>query len=398
MFVSVPEGNECEPNPCGPFSGCRLIGNQPACFCLPNYEGNPPRQQCRLPNNPCNPSPCGPNTQCTILPNGFSKCTCLPGYIESPNTIRGCVEARDPCEPNICGVGARCDPNRTPACYCPENTLGNPYKSCVIQGYLPPNGFCKPGPCGPNADCYVGNNIEMCFCKTGFTGNPYSGCQLHRSPCVPSPCGPQAICNSNYDGQAVCSCAEGSTGNPYGVDGCHSRACEVNDECASNKACIGYTCRDPCPGACGLNAQCHVESHHPVCICEIGFIGNPLLCCIPPEDSRNVGPCNKVQCGINAICQDVGDKALCSCPPDFYGDPTVECKPECLMNSDCPSNAACIEQKCTDPCTFTNICGINAECVCSEHTVSCLCRDGYFGDPLIQCMPRRKCRILKIIT
>lgn len=229
----------------------------------------------------------------------------------------------------------------------------------------------------------------MCFCKTGFIGDPYLSCQLQRSPCTPNPCGPQAICNTNYDGQPICSCAEGSTGDPYGLDGCHTRECEVDDECKSNRACIGYTCRDPCPGACGLNAKCRVQSHHPVCTCEEGFLGNPLLCCLPPEDQKS-GPCNKVQCGINAICQDVGDKPLCSCPPGFFGDPRVECKPECVMNSDCTSNEACINQRCVDPCSFNNICGINAECLCSDHTVSCLCRDGYIGDPLVQCIYRRK--------
>ncbi|XP_028157244.1 uncharacterized protein LOC114350564 isoform X7 [Ostrinia furnacalis] len=383
----IPEGNECEPNPCGPYSGCRLIDNRPACFCLPNYEGNPPAEPCRLPSNPCNPSPCGPNTQCTVLSNGFAKCTCLDGYIESPNTVRGCIEARNPCEPNTCGIGARCDPNRTPACYCPDSTVGNPYKSCN-KGYLPPAILCQPGPCGPNADCYVSSNTEMCFCKTNFIGNPYTGCQPRSSPCTPNPCGPQAICDTNYNGQAVCTCVEGSSGDPYGVNGCHSRECEVDTDCSKNKACIGYTCRDPCPGVCGLNAKCHVELHRPVCTCEDGLIGNPFICCLPPEDQKSIRPCNKVECGINAMCQDVGDEALCHCPPDFFGDPTVECKPQCLMNSDCPSNEACVNNKCQDPCTLNNICGINAVCLCSDHTVSCLCPDGYIGDPMTQCIYR----------
>lgn len=85
----VPEGDECTPNPCGSNSGCRLVGNKAVCFCLPEFEGTPPQVPCTLPSNPCNPSPCGPNTQCSILINGFAKCTCLPGYLESPNTIRG---------------------------------------------------------------------------------------------------------------------------------------------------------------------------------------------------------------------------------------------------------------------------------------------------------------------
>lgn len=390
LHFSVPEGNECEPNPCGPNSGCRLINSKPACFCLPNYDGQPPRQPCRLPNNPCNPSPCGPNTQCSILPNGFAKCTCLHGYVESQNTIRGCVEARNPCDPNTCGIGARCDPNRSPPCYCPENTIGNPYRSCNHQSYLPPDVLCQPGPCGINADCYVSSNSEMCFCKTGYKGDPYIGCKPHVSPCIPNPCGPQAICSANYDNQPICSCPEGSTGNPYDLNGCHSRECEVDDECLLNKACIGYACRDPCPGACGLHAQCHVEAHRPVCTCENGLIGNPLICCLPPEDQKSIRPCSKNPCGLNAICQDVDDKAVCSCPPNFIGNPKIECKLECLVNPDCSSHEACINNKCIDPCSLDNICGMHAVCLCSEHTVTCICPEGYIGDPLYQCIYRRK--------
>lgn len=233
----------------------------------------------------------------------------------------------------------------------------------------------------------------MCFCRTGYSGNAYTGCQPIRSPCVPSPCGPQAICAANYEGQATCSCPAGSSGDPYGPDGCQSRECEVDDECVLSKACIGYACRDPCPGACGFNSQCYVESHRPVCSCENGFIGNPLISCLPPEDQKSntpITPCARAQCGINAICQDVGDQAICTCPLGFIGNPTEECKPECFMNSDCPNNEACDNQKCTDPCTSNNICGINAVCICSDHAVSCLCPDGYIGNPFTQCIYRRK--------
>lgn len=130
IYLTVPEGNECEPNPCGPNSGCRIHNGSPRCFCLPEYEGHPPEVSCKLPSNPCSPSPCGPNTQCSLLANGFAKCTCLPGFIESPNTVRGCVEKRNPCDPNPCGLGAICDSNRFPVCYCPESTVGNPFRSC----------------------------------------------------------------------------------------------------------------------------------------------------------------------------------------------------------------------------------------------------------------------------
>lgn len=134
-FCSVPEGDKCQGNPCGDNSGCRVINGHVKCFCLPGYEGNPPQGPCSLPNNPCDPSPCGPHTQCSVLKNDVAKCTCLPGFIESPNTIRGCVPKTDLCQPNPCGYGALCDSNKDPPCYCPGFTVGNPYSSCSGTPY-----------------------------------------------------------------------------------------------------------------------------------------------------------------------------------------------------------------------------------------------------------------------
>ncbi len=221
---AVPEGDECRPNPCGPNSGCRVVQGSAVCFCLPEFEGEPPITPCRLPQHPCNPSPCGPNTQCTLTDDGFAKCNCLPGYVESPNTIRGCVERRNPCEPNPCGYGAICDPNRTPCCFCPENTVGNPYKYCGGKDQVwiwksnsdipevklkfwsrfaePVKTLCQPGPCGANADCYITGNTEQCFCKIGYQGDPYTACQLiPPNACHPNPCGPLATCLIAPDGK-----------------------------------------------------------------------------------------------------------------------------------------------------------------------------------------------------
>lgn len=147
MFVLiVPEGDECRPNVCGENSGCRVVNDTPVCFCLPEYEGNPPAVPCQPPKDACSVSSCGPNTQCTRLPNGIAKCTCLPGFIESPNTIRGCVEPKSACEPFPCGFGASCDVTRSPVCYCPEGTVGNPFRQCTPPEI--PKELCRPGPCG----------------------------------------------------------------------------------------------------------------------------------------------------------------------------------------------------------------------------------------------------------
>lgn len=395
----IPEGNECQPNPCGPNSGCRIVQDTPSCFCLPEYEGQPPHTPCALPQNPCEPSPCGPNTQCSLLSNGYAKCTCLTGYIESPNTIRGCVEPKNPCDPNPCGLGAVCDSTRNPVCYCPEQTVGNPYRSCAQPVIVPE--FCKPGPCGPNADCYVANNREECFCRSGYVGDPYSNCrEIPRSVCEPNPCGFGAQCIVSPDGNSACRCPDGMSGDPTGVSGCHSHECIVDDDCPYNRACLGYKCRDPCPGSCGVGAYCRVEKHHPVCFCNDGLTGNPLTRCSvlsDPIPSKN--PCQPSPCGMNTNCQVLNRRAVCSCAYGFLGDPQSGCRPECTINSDCSFNMACINRKCVNPCDET-ICGVNAKCEVENHTPSCSCLDKYMGDPFYQCTmpppvtePREPCHV-----
>jgi len=385
FIIKVPEGDECIPNPCGPNSGCRSVNGLPSCFCLPEFEGNPPTLQCTAPENPCSPSPCGPNTQCSILSNGFAKCTCLTGYIESPNTIRGCVEPRDPCDPNPCGLNAICDASRNPTCYCPEQTVGNPFRECAEPVVTPE--LCRPGPCGRNADCYVASRREECYCKSGYIGDPYSGCrEIPKSACEPNPCGPGAQCIVSASGSTMCTCPDGMGGDPTSILGCHGFECRIDEECANNQACIGHRCRDPCPGSCGTGAHCKVEKHHPVCFCNTGLIGNPLTRCYTQDESvSQVNPCMPNPCGPNTQCVVKRNKGVCSCLPDYLGNPKSGCRPECTVNSDCPSDRACINKKCQNPCAG-NICGVNAECKVIDHTASCECPSGFNGDAFFQCI------------
>lgn len=94
-------------------------------------------------------------------------------------------------------------------------------------------------------------------------------------PCAASPCGPGAICTSEDD-RYRCTCQPGYFGNPY--QSC-SPECTVNSDCPSNRACVSLKCVDPCPGSCGINANCQVLSHAPNCYCEPGYTGNPYRRC-----------------------------------------------------------------------------------------------------------------------
>lgn len=94
-------------------------------------------------------------------------------------------------------------------------------------------------------------------------------------------------------------------------------------------------------------------------------------------------PCNPSPCGHNAICKEQNGAGSCSCIPDYTGDPYEGCRPECIMNSECPSDKACIKSKCQDPCPGT--CGFNALCRVINHVPSCTCLEQYTGDPLKYC-------------
>ncbi|XP_029680457.1 neurogenic locus notch homolog protein 3-like, partial [Formica exsecta] len=439
----IPEGDQCDGDPCGANSGCRIVNGQVKCFCLPGYEGNPPRTPCALPSISCDPSPCGPNTRCSVLENGFAKCTCLPGYIESPNTIRGCVPQVDQCEINPCGLGARCNNTRVPPCYCPDLMIGNPYKSCgarpaepydpcllspcgknaictAVDGIakctcIPPfvgnpyidgceaecivnrdceshlacfNQHCRdpcPGVCGANAHCEVINHLPMCSCLPGYTGDPFRACKVEKplvpdqNPCMPSPCGPHSICRVMND-RAVCSCSPGYQGTPP-----HCRPeCLVSTECPAHLACINQKCNDPCPGLCGLNADCQVINHNPICSCPRQYIGDPFTHCAKEEPlpPTIVNPCLPSPCGSNADCRVQENHPICTCISGMFGAPP-NCRPECMIDQDCISSLACIQKKCLDPCVGS--CGFNTNCTVQNHRPICQCYEGYEGDPFSGC-------------
>ena len=68
--------------------------------------------------------------------------------------------------------------------------------------------------------------------------------------------------------------------------------------------------------------------------------------------------------------------------PEMIGSPP-NCRPECVVNSDCSQELACISRKCQDPCP--GLCGINAYCRVRNHVPICVCNQGYQGDPFSRC-------------
>lgn len=115
---------------------------------------------------------------------------------------------------------------------------------------------------------------------------------------------------------------------------------------------------------------------------------------LAPKPMDSINPCYPNPCGANAVCREQNNAGSCTCIQDYIGNPYEGCRPECVLNSDCPSNKACIRNKCSDPCPGT--CGQNAECQVINHLPSCTCIPRFTGDPFRYCSPIVERKIFQI--
>lgn len=419
----------CNPTPCGANAICSGAGH---CECIPEYFGDPYilcHPECLLnsecPSNkacinqkcqdPC-PGTCGNNALCNVY-NHVAMCYCPEGmtgnaFVNCEFMASDVVPVINPCYPSPCGPNSEChDINGQAICKCLPNYQGAPpscHPECVSHAECALNKACInqkcidpcPGACGLNAVCSAINHQAICNCMPGYTGNPLVACQripvqadiVPQNVCQPSPCGPYSQCRV-VEGNPSCSCLRDYIGSPPNC----KPECITNSDCAPNKACQNNKCHDPCPGVCGQNAICHVVNHAPNCACLQGYTGNPFLECKVYQDFPIIeitSPCVPSPCGANARCQERNGAGACMCLPNFFGDPYVGCRPECVVNSDCASNLACIQEKCKDPCPGT--CGQYAECYVNNHLPVCNCYNGYTGDPYVYCsiIPNKDSKLL----
>lgn len=105
----------------------------------------------------------------------------------------------------------------------------------------------------------------------------------------------------------------------------------------------------------------------------------------PPKQDEYRNPCNPSPCGPYSQCRDFNGSPSCSCLSSYVGAPP-NCRPECSINSECPSSQACINEKCRDPCPGS--CGQNAICHVINHTPVCTCSEHDTGDPFTNCYPK----------
>lgn len=174
-----------------------------------------------------------------------------------------------------------------------------------------------------------------------------------------------------------CTCQIGYLGSP---PNCRPE-CIINSDCQSTLACIREKCVSPCEGACGINVECTVINHIPICTCVKGYSGDPFKSCYPlPQPTLiEIKPKACDLCGANTVCEN----DVCRCLPEYLGDPYVGCRPECSTSNDCSRDKACIRNKCVNPCP--GVCGENAECSVVNHIPVCTCFTGYSGNAFVVC-------------
>lgn len=252
---------------------------------------------------------------------------------------------------------------------------------------------------------------------------------LPPTPCAGSPCGPNAVCRDT-NGKADCSCLPGYKGIP---PNCRPE-CLKSTECPPYLSCVNEKCVDPCKGLCGINANCIVKNHNPICSCLPQYTGDPFTRCtaVPPPSPPSpppitapvtyepipeittptspplvaktettsglvpitetpppivtttaYDPCDLDPCGPNTICRNVHDRPICTCKSGYFGDPYVSCGPECFLNSDCGQRQTCVNQKCVNACPGR--CHSTAHCDVVNYQPKCSCPSGYTGDPYSGC-------------
>lgn len=410
-----PNLNKCV-NPCNAIAcgkgTCQVEDHKAFCACSKGYEVKNNQcvdiNECNNANRPCHSSAICQNTL------GSFTCSCPPGMVgETLKGQSGCRTAeecysdaecpdsavcrkgkcQDACD-KACGINAECTAKaHRPACRCPFQTSGDPFKECIqleceVGNDCASDEACinqkcvnpctLQNVCGQNTNCSAVNHQAYCSCLPEHYGDPLQGCLMvvlcndntlcpASSKCSNGICTP--LCSSNRDCHANQVCLEGACQGSCQSDGdcpsfqiCQNNICQEQSKCKEDTDCASdEVCRD--------NRYGQLECQH---VCK-----------------------NLVLCGRNAECSASDHQPICKCKEGFFGDPNddrVGCQPiECQSNTDCASDKVCSEFKCQVACRVSNPCGENALCISDNHQSLCQCQPGFTGNPAKECVSINFC-------
>lgn len=95
-------------------------------------------------------------------------------------------------------------------------------------------------------------------------------------------------------------------------------------------------------------------------------------------------PCD---CGPNAECRVRDHKPVCSCPTGYQGNAELECRRVgCRSDSECAPSQSCVNEACAPVCD-NSTCGAEALCYGVNHRAMCECPPGRQGNPNVGSTP-----------
>lgn len=400
-----------KPCDCGPNADCEVVNHHPVCTCQVGFQGNP--------DIGCFPIGCQQDFDCEDHQACYDTVCANPCLVSNP-----------------CAANAECYAEGHRAhCRCPSGLQGDGYTECLIIGCrdnseCPSDRACineqctdacaSEDPCAPKAECIIKDHQAHCRCPPGTFGDPRQECFPAPKPecltdrdcsshlacidekCV-NPCQVLKPCHENTECQVIgtlpvrtmiCICPDGMVTEQDGeckLVPAIKPICETNSECPSDYACLNGFCKYSCQ--CGVNANCEIVEHHPVCTCKLGYEGDPEsrcydISCYGSDDCPTTHICrngqcapvcgpNNEPCGEEAVCQGVEHEAVCYCPPGSQGNPRTQCVAiGCASDDACPDDRSCINQRCQSPCVL-DPCEKPATCFVSDHIPECPCPPGF---------------------
>ncbi|UYV71427.1 dp [Cordylochernes scorpioides] len=363
----------CENALCAPNAICVSKGHMAICKCREGYTGDPI-------NRGCEPVECLKDQECKFEEICHNYTCISPDHSGGPALLSG--------------LRSRSYRGTSPVIRDP----------CILQKL-----------CGENSYCVAQAHSAICRCHEGYEGDPVTGCKLI-DYCSNRPCHFTALCQNKFGGYDCICPPDKNIGSPYAAPGCRgpNECPNGNSDCPPTAVCereLGTPmCKNAClrPGICGLNANCHVENHLPICFCPPGFTGNPedplrgcvrvpvvcstdldclggLVC----ENRRCRPPCRSDQdCAKRELCQQ--GHCVQGCKGDqecLMGEICIsnKCIVGCRKDIDCSTSEACFLNMCSNPCESASACGTNALCKVVSHRQECSCLPGFTGNPNIAC-------------
>ena len=142
--------------------------------------------------------------------------------------------------------------------------------------------------------------------------------------------------------------------------------CSSDSECPGSRACENRECVDPClvRNPCTGIATCRPQNHRAQCFCPEGTTGDGYRSCTPSNLKEKLERKQNMQ---KRYCLSIAVK-----------------RGECRKDADCPTNKACIDHSCVDPCK-TNPCAPQAICTAANHIAVCTCPVGWAGNAHEEC-------------